>query len=326
MDDQILDNMTQEAVESLSLEEVFNLLKIVEPHKALVVGGQSLRLWAKELSGKNDWLAENALHTEDMDFLYNKSAAAAIATAVGVEVLKPKTDDQTVSAAKIEAPMSGRTVTIDFMRSLQGVPDATRASVNINIEGPTGDIVKVCIMHPIDCMISRFANMNSFMGRISSEHARKQAQGSIAIIDAYIEKSLEDGNTRAAQNTMQAVEFIIRDNHQGSPSHTKFGHDFPIIELLKERVNDERLHPSWREKNLVPMIERIEDRMKRWEERAVARGEMGDGYMYVVESPRTCPEKIVTPLAERLKERIRAARMPEAADPVPEVSSERAMR
>ena len=273
--------MTDELEHHLSEGECLAIIKATETDNLLVVGGQSIFIWSEMYAAKSDWLANNTPTSGDIDFMRNDKASQNLAAHYQVPLIKPKGDDSTVSDARVNVPLNGRHVIVDFMRSVYGVADKElekRAVViDLGVSSGDGKTLAFRIMHPFDCLVSRLSNVNGPMRRIDS-HSRTQTEASLHVLKCHIDTLIEDGKPNEACKYLQALEYVVKNNHLGKNSHRLFGKTVDPIALLTSFLDDGRLHPKWREKTLGPIIERLTETRNKKIERDLASGQKFPGY------------------------------------------------
>lgn len=246
----------------LTQEEVGILLGFVQAHNPVIVGGQSINIWSQLYYGRNDDLDElGPLTSKDLDFFHNKEAERALAASLENGELKlPTGDDHTPSAAVVTGTLGGRRVIIDFMAQVKGVEDASILTNSITFadeEDP--ESVSITLMHPLDCVRSRLANINT-LGR-TDDHSLTQAEASLIILDCYIDDQLGQDTrdaSRRALNTLRELEFIIRDMHIGKRSEAEFGHRLDPSAIVRRYRDDGRIDDRARDKLLQSILDRLE--------------------------------------------------------------------
>lgn len=273
--------MTDEIEHHLSESECLSIIKATETDNLLVVGGQSIFIWSEMYASRSDWLANNTPTSGDIDFMKNDSASKNLASHYQVPLIKPKGDDSTVSDARVNVPLNGRHVIVDFMRSVYGVADKElekRAVVlDLGIPSGEGKTLGFRIMHPFDCLVSRLSNVNGPMRRVNS-HSRIQTEASLHVLKCHLDALIDDGKPNEAYKYLQALEYVVKNNHLGKNSHRLFGKTVDPIAMMESFLGDERLHPKWREKTLVPIIERLVETRDRKIQRDIASGQDFPGY------------------------------------------------
>ena len=254
------DSKNPENLNHLSADEVRRLLEFVSKHTPIIVGGQSINIWATLLQGQDPELdALGPLTSKDVDFFHNKEAAKALAD--GLEDGKiqiPTGDDFTPNAAVVTGRLNGREVVIDFMSAVKGVKDQSLLKHSITFADQENPEISITLMHPLDCIRSRLANINDL--KRTSEHALKQAQASLKIFECYLayELSIDDiESRRRVTRSLQEFEYVITDRHIGRLSHVEFDKSLDLLEILTRYVEDTRLDIRWREKILTRIIARV---------------------------------------------------------------------
>jgi len=190
-----------------------------------VVGGQAVNLWAAHYVEAYPALKAYAPFTsKDIDFFNNPEAAEHLADAIDGDLYLPEYDDATPSAALVVGSLKECRIAVDFMRAVAGVDDDAIKTRFITLVGSSpvnGVPVSIRVMHPLDCVRSRLANINE-LKRIQELPVR-QAKVSIQILQHFIAEMLGQRSREAikhAQDTLHELEYVIRDGHKGRISHT----------------------------------------------------------------------------------------------------------
>jgi hypothetical protein len=246
----------------LTPEDVQTLLTFLKDCRPIIVGGQSVNIWAELYYGRNQELDElGPLTSKDLDFYHNKEAERKLAESLeNGELQFPEGDDHTPSAAVVTGTLGGRRVVIDFMAHVKGVDDDSLLKNSITFadeEDPEG--ISITLMHPLDCVRSRLSNINA-LGR-RTDHSLTQAAASLIILDCYIDGQLaqgERGASKRALNVLRDLEFVVRDMHIGKPTDTEFGHLLDPMAILRRYREDERIDPRARERLLQLMLDRLD--------------------------------------------------------------------
>lgn len=248
----------------LSAHDVMALLRYVEQASPVLVGGQAISAWATIYEGVDEDLdALGPLTSQDIDFYHNSEAEELLAAALEDGAIeRPSGDDFTPNAAVVVGKLGGRKIVIDFMATLAGVRSKDIQLRAIRFESDTDARPSITLLHPIDCVKSRLANINTL--KRFDEHSIIQAIASIRIFDCYIDYELDVGGSdghRRATRFLGELEYIIRDRHINKPSHIQFGERIALECLIADRLKDERFNQIWREKTLSGMAKRTRDRM-----------------------------------------------------------------
>lgn len=162
----------------LSAPEVARLLD-ADPG-AVVIGGQALGLWA--LFYGIPLPAElNGIVTRDLDFFGDRKLAELFASRLErAEVRVPSVDDHaTPNSAIVLVRRFGdppRTVQVDFLGAIKGL-DGEKVKLRAATVSLDGVSHPTRIMHPMDCLTSRIANL----ALPAKRNAQGAAQARIAI-------------------------------------------------------------------------------------------------------------------------------------------------
>lgn len=249
-------------------EEVLHLIDIVEEFDPVVVGGQAVNIWVQYFRSSNpNFLGDRAFTSKDIDFYRNQMAAERLADELGGQVLVPQPGDATPNAAVVVGKLGGRTVTVDFMATVLGVEERriTNNQVMIEARSPrTNRPIRILLLHPLDCLRSRLANINTL--KRHDAHSVDQAIAAQEVLLQFLNDILDDPRRfRHVQTILLELAYTIRDGHSGRPSHLL--HGLAPQNVLDAFQNDTRLDPRWRELILAPCRERV----ARWISVAEAR-------------------------------------------------------
>lgn len=229
----------------------------------IIVGGQSVNLWAQHYVSKDPSLvAQGPLTSKDLDIFINPEAAKRLAHhLVGGQVLLPGIDDSSANAALVVGTFGTRRITVDFMAKIIGVDDASVKNKYVVLEGMIqGRVtpVKLLLMNPLDCVLSRFANINVLHRH--EDQSLRQAEISLKVLRLYIDNLISMGEFRLAQSCLRNFEFAIKDQHIGKDSHILFGHRLDVFATAETFIKDDRLDLRWRERILAKILSRLRQR------------------------------------------------------------------
>lgn len=250
----------------LTADEVEALLRFVEDYDPIVIGGQSIGIWAELFHGENQTLdAMSPLTSKDIDFLHDLGAERALEAALRHgRLIIPGVDDSTPEAAVVTGYLGDKKVTIDFLGSVLGVDTEMVRKRSIKISDPEKQSVSITLMHPLDCVRSRLSNVN-ILGR-TDHHSVQQALASLIILDCYIDRELvaadKDAIRRAAEALLE-IEQIVKDFHVGKTSCERFGDQLNVLAVAQKYLSDDRLDRRFREHQLAALIDRSTARLKR---------------------------------------------------------------
>ncbi len=250
--------MTRDA--HLTPEEVDAILRFVADEDPIIIGGQSISIWSQVYSGDSATLDAMApLTSKDLDFLHNLEAERALEKGLKEGRLKiPPPGNITPEAAVVTGYIGDRKVTIDFMTSVLGVDTKQATGRSLKISDPENTALSLTLMHPLDCVRSRLSNIN-VLNRVD-EHSIIQAEASIMILDCYINRELnirDEMGHRCATKAILEIEDIVRKAHAGKLSQKAFGNRLDLVKVAAKYADDERIDARVREKNIKPMIKRL---------------------------------------------------------------------
>lgn len=194
------------------------------PSSSILVGGQALLFWSGLY--QIDKAIAGPAATRDVDFVGDYADAAIMAEALGGKIKKPSMDDHTPSTALIYVPIadSNDSVTIDFIDHVMGIADKhLKKSPEVDFES-----VKIHVLHPIDCLISRIINLARLPEKRSPEGIA-QAKLAIVIARRWFENTLDGGEDR---NALKEVKRLIKFVKQAEIRNTIKEYEFHIIESI----------------------------------------------------------------------------------------------
>lgn len=245
----------------LTEEEVLRLLDIVEKFDPVVIGGQAVNLWVQRYRARDpDFLGGRPFTSKDLDFYRNREAAEQLADELGGRVLLPEPDDATPNAAMVVGTLGGRPIEVDFMATVLGVEasNVTGRQVMLEARSPQTDRpIRILLLHPLDCVRSRLANVNTL--HRYDEHSVAQAVAALEVLQRFLVELLDDTDRlRHVQTILVELHYVIRDLHAGKPTHLT--HGLCPEAVLSAFHEDERLDLRWRSRTLMP----CRDRVARW--------------------------------------------------------------
>lgn len=250
--------MNEKRLEHLTAAEVQTVLEYIQDVDAIVVGGQSLAIWSRYYLRKVPQLAlVYSMSSEDIDLYGRAGAAEAFAKKLSnARVYTPEFGDASPNAATVVGLLGDREIRVDFLRAVLGVDPKSIAKNFVTLSGPgqTDDkSVNILLLHPLDCLRSRFSNINDL--KRTDAHSISSARASILILDAFIDDLLVGGEIKKAQAILMSLHYVIRDRCLGKTVHTKFNLD-PRSIILNYRL-DRRLDYRWRSHQLANSIKRL---------------------------------------------------------------------
>jgi hypothetical protein len=230
-------------------------LDLVHEADAVVVGGQSMAIWARHYADYNPEIPKiYTMSSEDVDFYGNRKVAEDFAAKLGnAKVYFPDPDDHGPNAAKVVGLIGNREIKVDFLHSILGVDHASLKNNVITLTGKrsdNGEPLSILLMHPLDCFRSRLSNINDLKRK--DVHSISSARASILVLDAVINDMLENGWTKDAQDTLLKLRYVTLTKCFGTVAHLKFGLDPRWI--FEKYLNDERLDSRWRSFQLTASL------------------------------------------------------------------------
>ena len=247
--------------QDLTEDEVFRIISIIEKFDPIVVGGQAINLWVNYIRGRlPGFLGDGAFASKDVDFYRNSEAAERLADELNGHVYIPDSEDSTPNAAVVVGRLGRRQITVDFMAMVLGVESRSLMNNQVAISAwtpNTNRAIRILLLHPLDCLRSRLANIN-ILNR-NDRHSLNQAFAAEEVLIYFIDYLLRDPNRlKHIQTILIDLSYTIREMHAGKPSHLI--HGLNPARILDAFQSDERLDPRWRSGTLAP----ARDRALRW--------------------------------------------------------------
>ena len=247
--------------EHLTTEQVTYLLSIVSENNAIVIGGQSVNIWAGYYSDRSPALSGYGPFTsKDIDFYRNREAAERLADVLDGELFIPELGNETPNAAVVVGSLNGRRIEIDFLRVVLGVSDKSLTEnyvVLLGSDPTTGNEIRILLMHPLDCVRSRLANIN-ILGR-HGQLSISQGYASIEVLRLFLDDMLAQGEFQKVQKCLRDLEHLGRTVWAGTPAHLRHGLD--ILPLMRGFLDRDELDHRWRTLTLSKAIGRLELRV-----------------------------------------------------------------
>lgn len=245
----------------LTKDEVAYVLRLVQEANAIVVGGQSMAIWARHYADYNPEIPKTyTMSSEDIDFYGNRKVAEAFAQKLGnAKLYVPDFDDHTPNSAQVAGMVGSREIRVDFMYSILGVPSRSIENNFITLTGERTDNqepIDILVLHPLDCLRSRLSNINDLKRR--DQHSVSTARAAILVVDAFINDLLVLGETQLAQTAIQDLRYITLTKCFGTVAHLEFGLDPRWI--FQKYLDDERLDARWRAYQLTASLMRLNEK------------------------------------------------------------------
>jgi hypothetical protein len=170
----------------LSYEEAVRILRelheLSEQHRIVVIGGQAVALWYRELSRRDYLPGDQAepLTSKDIDFRGARQTVQRAATLLGGTARLPSIDDHTPSTGLVLfVDGEGRKRQIDFVDTPYGLnaSDVVETAQHIVLRDAQGEVPAV-VIHPERLMESRVHNVIGLGQRSPTRSARLGRQSS----------------------------------------------------------------------------------------------------------------------------------------------------
>lgn len=186
------------AAEGGSLISDHDLLKLLRVARdAVLIGGQALAFWMAYFKlpippGPRIYISHDA------DFLGFAEDVERLSNAIGGRAAYPSEHQITaLEGVVIVKTETGEAIGVDVLRSVVGLKAEMIRQRAVELSNSTDPELTFKVMHPIDCMISRFENLRKIPEKQDSVGVW-QAKLSIMVCRAYVEAILAAGDERQA--------------------------------------------------------------------------------------------------------------------------------
>jgi hypothetical protein len=213
---------------SLTHEDVASILRICSPD-GLLVGGQALGLWVDQLGVQRPAIFVASI-TTDADFLGSAQLARTLGRGIGWKTWVASLDDFSPRIAKVtHLEPDGAIKQVDFLSGVVGLNtiDVRRRAIRLEMSG----IGPVTIMHPVDVLASRIANLQVLPAK-RTPAGFAQARLAIDMVAAFIREQIKSRGARAGLTLLERVVGIAED-HSGLLVFVLYG-----IDVLKAAPMD----------------------------------------------------------------------------------------
>lgn len=194
---------------ALSAEEVEQILRHCDG-QALLVGGQSLALWAQRYALPRPEVLARAV-SNDVDFLGSSRVARALHRALAGSKWKlwtPKMDDTTNQTAKLSRSLPEGIKQIDFLDDLVGMSATAVKGRAVQWQLPDGKRLR--IMHPLDVLESRLKNVAMLPAKRNAQGI-EQAWLAVEVVRRYLLEMISANRMRVVFEAVERLEELALD-------------------------------------------------------------------------------------------------------------------
>jgi hypothetical protein len=210
----------------------------------VLVGGQALAVWVDYFGIAASWgSADDAVITRDTDFLGDRAFVERVAKVLPGRTVFPPRRALTALVAQIEIPRPDDTfLNVDVIHKVIGVDaDAIRRrAVQIEIE-LAGERIRFAVMHPVDVLSSRVANLARVPGKQTEEGVR-QVRLAIQVVRSFMARMTDGGDARTGQTrALKAIEAVARLGGSAAGRKVRAAFDIDFLEAIPaDRIESER--------------------------------------------------------------------------------------
>lgn len=217
-------------------------------------------MWVDYLARFDDEIASlGSVSSADVDYFEHPAAAESLKQKLKGKILWPE-DAISLSPnyCTVAAFVNGKQIQIDFMRNVLGVNPRTLMDRCVIIAGQFPNIereVRLALMHPLDCIQSRLANIET-LGR-HDKWSMIQTDASFKVLGAFIRYLIQLDETKEARRTIVEFQYVLRDWFYQPNVYPHVVDRVSPIELVSQYLDEKAFDHRWRELTLAPMIERL---------------------------------------------------------------------
>lgn len=237
--------------------------------EGVMIGGMALSFWATYF-GVEPPTALAAGVTSDIDFFGNRTQATAFAerlrytvTSGAIEVLTPSPGDATPNTVKILVRDFHDRVDpleIDYLGAVIGFTHITEERLRNRAATVRVDEVALQVMDPVDCLVSRVANIRLPEKR-NNPGSFAQIRLSIAVAARFVAELHQSSVNRGERSeALKAIEEIADLAVTQPALDIYYLHGIELLDAVPMAEVD---IPEFREKRWVQIVERVRDKRRR---------------------------------------------------------------
>lgn len=247
----------------LDFADISSFLETTGSLDQLIVGGQAVALWTKIYAGELRRANKGMLAvSKDLDFHGTRADARALGKKLRTAPHFAGMDEATPTVAVLTAKIGARDFDIDIINNVLGVDHRSLKKLTIQVEiALTGGApVRIKLLHPAACLISRATNILSPATARRDSLAFAQMKAAMDVAKAHIRASLKSGDWKDVKLTIDTLSaWLLKP--ETYVMRTKTTHD--ALDVLKYALRLKSIDERYRERTLRPLIEKIEQRRAR---------------------------------------------------------------
>lgn len=240
---------------AFTVEELLDVARrINESSDAILIGGQSLNVWAETYKSRSTKLRALApFESKDIDFLGTVRDVQDCEAALGGKARYPTFEDATPEVGVIDFNVDGKPLQIDFLGSVAGLrnQDVRKAAVLAKYHGAA-----IRVLHPVNVLQSRLSNICGVLGRTDAV-AFRQMRAAVHIAIVYI-KDAAYTDEKIARQLIDKV-FDIAWSDEALKLWYKYG-----IDVSEPIMKYDGLNENFLERQLPQMRRQLENRRARY--------------------------------------------------------------
>ena len=209
----------------ISPDAALEIIARLSPVENIVlIGGQALRFWCEQYASKDPALeGMGPFASKDVDYQGARHAVSRCATLLNGREFLPSLDDATWQTGKIVfSDNTGTQQEIDFLNSPFGLPSS--AVLERAVVVTYGSDVRVRVMHPYHCLVSRVQNVVHLANNYANPHGFNQLRAAVRCIWVITEELARSGRSREALKLVRRVANFAK-GRDARALHRRYGID-----------------------------------------------------------------------------------------------------
>jgi hypothetical protein len=246
----------------LTTSDCLRVCCLVEGRPHLIVGGQALNFWAEHYCDQCAELSRYRPFTsKDIDFFGKRELGQFLADGLGAKISVPDVGRETPNTAVVITELNGRSLVIDVLNHVLGVPTAKLALGQVELEFPfeTEDglhLVRLVLMHPLHCFISRAVSVHHPAIRRQDQFVQGQLRASLWVLAAFLD-DIANSDIQLAGRWARELAYVLTKHPQVLLIDVQQELDFDPLEILIRIGDDPRFDLRFREHQIAGCIAKV---------------------------------------------------------------------
>lgn len=251
----------------LSFADTLSVLEKIESadDRRVLIGGQALNLWCHEYSAAVAHLeGGGVLTSKDVDFQGDTADAQWCARRLNGQCLVDAKSATPPCDIVLFNDPQGVEQRIDFLPAVYGLePDRVlQASIRVPFAKTLGGELKIRVMNPVHCLMSRVHNVMGLPDKYLNPHGLRQLEASVICAREYIAKLAaeadDDGKCKLARDASERVFKFAVNEHQAQRLY--LARDIEVFDAV---VSLDCFPEMFRERRYPQMLHEMSKRRRR---------------------------------------------------------------